>query len=107
MGVQTAELNARGDQATNGRSLDLARNVVFCCFGCAHGILQWFLYVRLFSYMCPNAVRFANLPFASKLRDTAGQKDLCKQIALDNFGHITFLYFPLFYVIRKSIPTTS
>eukprot|EP00927_Polykrikos_kofoidii_P061357 TRINITY_DN56193_c0_g1_i1.p1 TRINITY_DN56193_c0_g1~~TRINITY_DN56193_c0_g1_i1.p1 ORF type:complete len:248 (+),score=20.67 TRINITY_DN56193_c0_g1_i1:53-796(+) len=90
-----------------GSKLDARRNAVFSCFGCAHGILQWFLYVRLFSYLFPNAVRFANLSWAEKLKDRAGQRDLLKQIALDNFGHNTFLYFPLFYTVKEAIQGTA
>merc|ERR1711879_950850 len=33
----------------------------------------------------------------------AGQKDLLKQVALDNFGHNPFLYFPLFYSVREVV----
>lgn len=85
-------------------TFDFKRNAVFTAFGFAYlGIAQWFVYVTVFTRVCPNAVRFANLTWAEKLKDKAGQKDLYKQVFLDNFVHYTFVYFPVFYCFKESI----
>lgn len=41
--------------------------------------LPGFIYVTVFTRLCPNAIRFANLPWAEKMKDRAGQMDLVKQ----------------------------
>lgn len=83
---------------------DFKRTGVFTAFGFFYlGIVQWFVYVTMFTRLCPNAVRFSNLPWAEKLKDKAGQRDLYKQVLLDNFGHYTFIYFPAFYCFKESI----
>ena len=77
-------------------------------FGFAYlGAFQWFIYVSVFSKLCPNAIRFANLPWAEKLKDKAGIRDLFKQTALDNFVHYTFIYFPIFYCFKEMIQSTD
>mmetsp|Transcript_26064 Transcript_26064/g.60218 ORF Transcript_26064/g.60218 Transcript_26064/m.60218 type:complete len:275 (-) Transcript_26064:48-872(-) len=82
--------------------IDYKRNAVFVGFGCFYlGVVQWFIYVTVFSRLCPHAVRFANLPWKEKLRDRAGQIDLVKQTVLDNFVHYTFIYFPVFYTFKE------
>jgi len=84
--------------------IDYSRNAVFTAFGCFYlGAVQWFVYVTLFSRACPNAIRFANMPWAEKLKFRAGQIDLVKQTVLDNFVHYTFLYFPVFYTFKEFI----
>jgi len=84
--------------------IDWSRNAVFTAFGCFYlGAVQWFIYVTMFAKLCPNAIRFANLPMAEKLKDRAGQIDLVKQTCLDNFIHYTFIYFPTFYVFKEFI----
>lgn len=86
-----------GDQG-----IDWSRNAVFTAFGCFYlGAVQWFVYVTLFSKACPNAIRFANMPWAEKVKFRAGQIDLVKQTFLDNFVHYTFLYFPVFYTFKE------
>jgi len=91
-------------QVAEGKEIDYKRNAVFTAFGFAYlGAAQWFIYVTVFTRMCPHAVRFANLSWADKLKDKAGQIDLVKQIAVDNFVHYTFIYFPVFYVFKESI----
>lgn len=91
-------------QLAEGKEFDFKRNAVFTVFGFAYlGCAQWFIYVTVFTKVCPHAVRFANLSWAEKLKDKAGQIDLVKQIALDNFVHYTFMYFPVFYVFKESI----
>lgn len=87
-----------------GNDIDWSRNAVFTAFGCFYlGAVQWFVYVTLFSRACPNAIRFANMPWAEKVKFRAGQIDLVKQTFLDNFVHYTFLYFPVFYTFKEFI----
>lgn len=84
--------------------IDWRRNAVFAAFGFLYlGIAQWFIYVNVFTTLCPNAIRFSNLSWAEKLKDKAGQIDLVKQVILDNFVHYTFLYFPVFYLLKEGI----
>eukprot|EP00931_Biecheleriopsis_adriatica_P006420 TRINITY_DN107826_c0_g1_i1.p1 TRINITY_DN107826_c0_g1~~TRINITY_DN107826_c0_g1_i1.p1 ORF type:complete len:280 (-),score=44.69 TRINITY_DN107826_c0_g1_i1:35-802(-) len=92
-------------QKAEGKSeIDWQRNGAFTLFGFAYlGIAQWFIYVTMFAKLCPNAVRFSNLTWAEKLKDRAGQIDLIKQVCLDNFVHYTFVYYPVFYVIKEFI----
>eukprot|EP00927_Polykrikos_kofoidii_P014595 TRINITY_DN1641_c0_g1_i2.p1 TRINITY_DN1641_c0_g1~~TRINITY_DN1641_c0_g1_i2.p1 ORF type:complete len:261 (-),score=35.10 TRINITY_DN1641_c0_g1_i2:49-831(-) len=96
-------------QTAEGKdSIDWKRNAVFTTFGFIYlGALQWFIYVTAFSRLCPNAIKFANMPWAEKLKFRAGQIDLLKQTALDNFVHYTFIYFPVFYMFKESIQGES
>jgi hypothetical protein len=83
---------------------DWKRNGVFTAFGFAYlGVVQWFIYVTFFSKVCPGAIRFANQSWALKKTDRAGQIDVLKQTALDNFVHYTFIYFPVFYIFKEMI----
>jgi len=85
-------------------TFDFKRNAVFTAFGFGYlGIAQWFIYVTVFTRVCPHAVRFSNLPFKEKLTDKLGQRDLFKQVLLDNFVHYTFIYFPVFYTFKELI----
>merc|ERR1712039_760746 len=53
--------------------IDWKRNGVFTAFGFAYlGCAQWFVYVTVFTRLCPGAVRFSNLSWAEKLKDKAG-----------------------------------
>lgn len=92
-------------QKGEGRDrIDWSRNAVFTAFGFAYlGVAQWFIYVTVFVRLCPNAIRFANLPWAAKLKDRAGQIDLVKQTIYDNFVHYTFIYFPVFYCFKEAL----
>lgn len=86
------------------KEIDWKRNGVFTMFGFAYlGVCQWFIYVSLFTRLCPNAIRFSNLSWAEKLKDRAGQIDLIKQTCLDNFVHYTFVYYPVFYMFKEMI----
>jgi len=99
-----ADLLVQADEGKKPSEFDLRRNGVFVAFGCVYlGFFQWFIYVTVFSKVCPNAIRFANLTWSEKLKDKAGQIDLVKQVCLDNFVHYTFIYFPVFYVFKQSI----
>lgn len=106
--VKTSVADLIVQKAEGKDSIDWTRNGAFTAFGFAYlGIAQWFIYVTLFTKLCPNAVRFSNLSWAEKLKDRAGQIDLIKQTALDNFVHYTFIYFPVFYVIKECINTLA
>ena len=84
--------------------IDWKRNAVFTAFGCVYlGAIQWFVYVTAFGRLCPNAIKFANMPFAEKMKFRAGQIDLVKQTLLDNFVHYTFIYFPVLYTFKELI----
>lgn len=102
--VKTAAADAVIQNAEGKEKFDWNRLGVFTAFGCFYlGAVQWFIYVTVFSKLCPNAIRFANAPWAEKLKDRAGQIDLMKQVALDNFIHYTFVYFPVFYTFKELI----
>jgi len=94
--VQTGENKKEG--------IDWKRNGVFTAFGFAYlGCAQWFIYVTVFTRLCPNAIRFSNQTFAQKLKDRPGQIDLIKQTVYDNFIHYTFIYYPIFYCFKEVI----
>eukprot|EP00913_Durusdinium_trenchii_P032266 g30211.t1 len=100
--VKTSVADLIVQKAEGKKEIDWQRNGAFTAFGFAYlGIIQWFIYVSLFTRLCPHAIRFSNLPWAEKLKDRAGQIDLVKQTCLDNFVHYTFCYFPVFYVIKE------
>lgn len=106
--VKTSVADLIVQKAEGREKIDWQRNGAFTAFGFAYlGIIQWFIYVTLFTRLCPQAIRFANLPWAEKLKDRAGQIDLVKQTCLDNFVHYTFCYFPVFYVIKEGINTIT
>jgi len=90
------------------KEIDWSRNGVFTLFGFAYlGVCQWFIYVSLFTRLCPNAIRFSNLSWAEKLKDRAGQVDLVKQTCYDNFIHYTFVYYPVFYTFKELIQASG
>lgn len=100
--VKTSLADLVVQKAEGKKEIDWSRNAVFTAFGFAYlGIVQWFIYVTVFTRLCPNAIRFANLPWKDKLKDRAGQIDLVKQTCLDNFVHYTFIYFPVFYTLKE------
>lgn len=83
---------------------DLRRTVVFALFGFLYiGVVEWLIYVRFFTWMCPHAVAFANEPWDLKLDDSFGQMDLAKQILFDNLVHYTCIYYPVFYTLKGLI----
>jgi len=87
-------------------AIDWKRSGAFALFGFFYeGLTAWFLYVTIFSGACPNAIRFANRPWAEKLTDHAGQFDLLKQVFADNFIVEIILYFPIFYIIKEMVRT--
>jgi len=102
--VKTSLADLIVQKAEGRKNIDWDRNAIFTAFGCFYlGFVQWFVYVSIFTRLCPNAVRFSNLPWAQKLTDRPGQKDLVKQVFYDNFVHYTFVYFPVFYAFKELI----
>ena len=84
--------------------VDWKRNAVFLAFGGVYlGGFQWLIYVSLFRRLWPGMATFANQPLRAKLQNKAGMRDLCKQVAFDNFIHYTFIYFPFFYCFKEAI----
>jgi protein Mpv17 len=88
--------------------LDKRRVALFTAFGFAYlGLFQYWMYVTLFSRWFAGTARFVEQPLKVKIRDRAGQLDLCKQIAFDNFVHIQW-FFPMYYILKQSIvPVTG
>merc|ERR1719479_353720 len=102
--VKTSIADLIVQKAEGKKEIDWGRNGVFTAFGFAYlGVAQWFVYVTVFTKLCPNAIRFSNLPWAEKLKDRAGQIDLIKQTFYDNFIHYTFVYYPVFYFFKELI----
>ena len=88
--------------------IDWRRNAVFVAFGGIYlGAGQWFLYQTLFARWFPGMAKFAAQPLAQKLRNVQGMRDLAKQIAVDNFFHYTFIYFPVFYALKECMQGES
>lgn len=79
------------------------RTCVFFVFGAMQGVVQYTVYINVFFKLCPNSIRFANSSWSQKLRDKAGQRDLLKQVALDSFAYVPFVYFPNFYMIKSFV----
>ena len=89
-------------------TIDWRRNAVFVAFGGIYlGAGQWFLYQTLFARWFPGMAKFAAQPLAQKLRNVQGMRDLAKQIAVDNFFHYTFIYFPVFYALKECMQGES
>lgn len=83
--------------------IDIKRSLVFFVFGALYsGGLQYAIFINGFSRWFPASVRFASLSLPQKLRDVPGLKDLGKQISV-HAAMSTFLYLPLYYVIKESI----
>jgi hypothetical protein len=81
---------------------DWRRSMLFTSFGCLYvGMAQWFFYISVFSRLCPDAMAFANKPFALKLLDKVGQEDLLIQVFVDQFVISPFVYFPVFYILKE------
>jgi len=102
--VKTSLADIVVQKSEGKKEIDWGRNGVFTAFGFAYlGIVQWFIYVTIFTRVCPHAIRFSNLTWAEKLKDRAGQIDLVKQTCYDNFIHYTFVYYPVFYFFKELI----
>jgi hypothetical protein len=47
--------------------------------------------------------RFAKLPFAEKLKDTAGILDAGKMVLFDVIVHLPLMYFPTYYAVKEFV----
>mmetsp|Transcript_24849 Transcript_24849/g.40047 ORF Transcript_24849/g.40047 Transcript_24849/m.40047 type:complete len:481 (-) Transcript_24849:249-1691(-) len=89
-----------------GRSeMDFKRTAVFASFGFAYmGVAQYFLYVKLMAERWfPNAGEYAAKTIAEKTRDVVGTRNLFAQVAIDQFWHIPFVFFPCYYTTKELI----
>mmetsp|Transcript_44192 Transcript_44192/g.99609 ORF Transcript_44192/g.99609 Transcript_44192/m.99609 type:complete len:260 (+) Transcript_44192:69-848(+) len=90
-------------QRAEGGDWDSTRSLLFCTFGIFNGGMWWLAYIVLLGRLCPRAIPFANMTWAEKLRDRAGQRDLAKQVILDNFVWVPLAFFPSFYAFKAVI----
>jgi len=51
--------------------------------------------------------RFAKLPFAEKLKDTAGIIDAVKMVLFDVIIHLPVIYFPTYYTVKEFVSGQS
>mmetsp|Transcript_22680 Transcript_22680/g.25514 ORF Transcript_22680/g.25514 Transcript_22680/m.25514 type:complete len:272 (+) Transcript_22680:36-851(+) len=88
--------------------VDLRRNLVFVVFGFAYlGGFQYWLMITKFRKWFPTMDRFAKLPFAEKLKDTAGIIDAVKMVLFDVIIHLPVIYFPTYYTVKEFVSGQS
>lgn len=98
------QMSERSNAQHGSWQFDTRRSAAFAAFGFIYvGLVQWVIYVSIFTFFCPHAIEFANEPMTIKYHDGRGQTDLLKQVFLDNFVVDTFFYFPLFYIIKEAM----
>ena len=51
--------------------------------------------------------RFAKLPFAEKLKDSAGMIDAVKMVLFDVIIHLPVIYFPTYYTVKEFVSGSS
>ena len=91
-------------QIEKKKEVDLRRNAVFWIFGAWFlGGVQYGVYVHIFPRIFPSARRFGALTPAEKLKDTAGQRGVVGQVALDMLCFEPFVYFPAFYASKAIV----
>jgi hypothetical protein len=84
--------------------VDWKRNGIFVVFGFAYlGCFQYWLMVNRYRRWFPTMDRFAKLPFAEKLKDTAGLLDAAKMILFDITIHLPMIYFPTYYAVKEFV----
>ena len=82
--------------------VDLKRVAVFASFGFGYwGVFQYFIYVKGFSRLFPQAGEFAAKSIRQKLRDRKGILALGGQLGLDQCVHIPFVFFPSYYLVKE------
>jgi len=105
--VKTAAADLMAQMVVEGKGVsevDWTRNAVFVVFGAVYlGGFQWFVQVAIFRRIFGNIDKFANASIAEKLKDTAGQINLVKQVVVDALGHLVFIYLPCFYIVKESV----
>ena len=114
LGVATGKTSAADLMAQvvgEGKSFDQVdwkRNAIFVVFGFAYlGVFQYWLMVNKFRQWFPTMDRFAKLPFAQKLKDTAGIMDAGKMVLFDIIIHLPVMYFPTYYAVKECVSGTS
>jgi hypothetical protein len=84
--------------------IDWKRNGIFVVFGFVYlGGFQWWLMVHKYRQWFPTMDRFAKLPFAEKLKDTAGLIEAAKMVIFDITIHLPLLYFPTYYTVKEFV----
>lgn len=84
--------------------VDWKRNGVFVVFGFAYlGGFQYYLMVNKYRQWFPTMDRFAKLPLAEKLKDTAGLVDAAKMVIFDVTIHLPIIYFPTYYAVKEFV----
>lgn len=90
------------------KEVDFKRNFIFVVFGFAYlGVFQYWLMVTKFRKWFPTMDRFAKLPFAEKLKDTAGIIDAGKMVLFDVIIHLPVIYFPTYYTVKEFVSGQS
>ena len=85
-------------------NIDWKRNAAFASFGFGYlGIVQYSLYVPVFSRLFPQAEKFAAKSLREKAADFKGQAALAAQVFLDQCVHHPFMYFPAFYMTKEVV----
>jgi len=90
-------------QWLESRRIDYSRLATFFCFGIWQGASCYYAYLHIFPRFAPRATLFSNQSWREKLRDRAGQIDILKQCAIDNFVWTPLWYFPSFYTFKAFI----
>ncbi|CAB9529475.1 Mpv17 / PMP22 family [Seminavis robusta] len=84
--------------------IDWKRNGIFVVFGFVYlGGFQYWLMVNKYRQWFPTMDRFAKLPFAEKLKDTAGILDAMKMVLFDVTVHLPIIYFPSYYAVKEFV----
>ncbi len=110
LGVATVKTSAAdllaqvvGEQKSLGQ-VDWKRNGIFVVFGFAYlGGFQYWLMVNKYRQWFPTMDRFAKLPFAEKMKDTAGIIDAGKMVLFDIIVHLPVMYFPTYYAVKEFV----
>lgn len=88
--------------------IDWKRNGIFVMFGFAYlGGFQYYIMVTKYRQWFPTMDRFAKLPLAEKIKDTAGILDAMKMICFDIFVHLPWMYFPSYYTCKEIVSGSS
>jgi len=91
-------------QVEKREHIDWRRNGTFAAFGFFYlGMVQYTLYVPIFSRMFPGAAAYAAAPLRAKLKDVAGTRNMITQVVLDQFVHHPIAYFPVFYCLKEVV----
>jgi len=76
--------------------------LAFSVFGFLYiGLVQWFLYITVLTWLFPDAMVFANSPMQVKLTDGVGQLNVLGQVLVDNLVFCALVYFPVFYTLKE------